>query len=187
MAVNERHPAAAADALLAAYERSQPAPGEHEAAMVADCRRFIAAHEDCLWRTCLEGHLTGSAWIVSPDRTQVLLVHHRKLNRWLQPGGHADGDSDLAAVARREAWEETGVAAPRLARPDLFDFDRHRIPARGAEPEHWHYDFRFLIEADPAAPVVVSEESHEVKWFPLADIGSLTSEASLLRLAHKTQ
>lgn len=158
-----------------------------EAAMVSDGLSFIASHPDCLNRSCMSGHLTASAWLVSPSRDRALLVHHRKLNRWLQPGGHADGQTDLAAAARREAEEETGLAGFKLLSPDLFDFDRHWIPARGAEAGHWHYDCRFLFEADPKAPLVVSEESNELRWFPLADIEAVANGGSLNRMVAKTR
>jgi len=157
-----------------------------EAAMVSDGLSFIGGHADCLHRTCVQGHLTGSAWIVSPKRDRTLLVHHRKLDRWLQPGGHADGDPDLARAALREAREETGLASPRLVSPEIFDFDRHWIPGRGAEAGHWHYDFRFLIEADPKAPLLISEESNELKWFPLQDVEAVARGGSLQRMVAKT-
>ena len=157
-----------------------------EAAMVSDGLSFIAGHRDCLYRTCLLGHLTGSAWIVNPQRDRTLLVHHRKLDRWLQPGGHADGDPDLSAVALREAREETGLTAPRLVSAELFDFDRHWIPPRGTEPGHWHYDFRFLIEAEPKAKLFLSDESNELKWFSLKEIEDVARGGSMLRMAGKT-
>jgi len=178
-------PAAAAAALLTRYgDRRLEVT---EAAMVSDGLSFIASHPDCLHRTCVSGHLTGSAWLVSPARDQALLVHHRKLNRWLQAGGHADGQTDLAAAARREAEEETGLTGFRLVSPEIFDFDRHWIPARGAEAGHWHYDFRFLFEADPKAPLLVSEESNELRWFRLADIEAVANGGSLNRMVAKTR
>lgn len=170
--------------LLREYLAGAATPAEAD--MARDCLSFIAAHPDCLWRTCLEGHLTGSAWIVNPARTRTLLVHHRKLGRWLQPGGHADGQVDLAAVALREGQEETGIAALTLVHRQLFDFDRHRIPARGAEPEHWHYDFRFLFSAGDAAAVTVSDESHAVRWFSLEEAAAVAAEESVRRLIRKT-
>src|SRR3954463_9092998 len=112
----------------------------NEAAMVADVIRFVTAHPDCLERSCVPGHLTGSAWIVSPDRSRTLLTHHLKLDKWLQLGGHADDDPDLLAVALREAREESGLTRLRVVSPAIFDFDRHLIPARKTEPEHFHYD-----------------------------------------------
>jgi 8-oxo-dGTP pyrophosphatase MutT (NUDIX family) len=185
MEITPDAPAAAAAALLTDYGARRLEVTE--AAMVSDGLSFIAGHPDCLNRSCAPGHLTGSAWIVSPRRDRALLVHHRKLGRWLQPGGHADGDPDLAATARREAEEETGLAALRLVAPDIFDFDRHWIPARGAEAGHWHYDFRFLLEADPKAKLLVSAESHELRWFPLAEIEAVANGGSLNRMVAKTK
>ncbi len=158
-----------------------------EAAMLAEFFPFVAAHPDCLWRTCLEGHLTASAWVVDPARTRVLLTHHRKLNLWIQLGGHADGEADLLAAALREVTEESGLTRVRAVSPEIFDVDRHRIPARKAEPEHWHFDVRFLIEADPEEPVVVSDESHAVAWVPLGEVTRLNAEESVARMVRKTR
>ncbi len=130
-----------------------------EQAMTQATIAFVAQHPDCFDRSLLIGHITGSAWIVSPDRQQTLLIHHRKLDRWLQPGGHADGDPDVAAVALREAQEETGLTSLRLVNPvgathpeqevAIFDVDIHPIPARADVPEHLHYDIRFLLDSEP--------------------------------------
>jgi len=157
-----------------------------EAEMTAAIIRFVEAHADCLERTCAPGHLTGSAWVVDPARRRVLLVHHRKLDKWLQPGGHADGDPDLLAVARREAQEETSLVRLRTVSPDVFDADRHWIPPRGDTPGHWHHDLRFLFEADPSEPLTVSDESHDVRWVDLAGVPALNPEESLLRMVAKT-
>ena len=128
----------------------------HEAAMTAEIIRFVEAHADCLLRSCLPGHLTGSAWIVSPDRKRTLLTHHHKLDKWLQLGGHADGETDLLAVALREAREESGLTRLRAVSAEIFDCDRHLIPARGTEPAHYHHDVRFLLEADRDEPLAMS-------------------------------
>lgn len=157
-----------------------------EAAMLAEYEPFVAAHADCLWRTCREGHLTASAWIVDPARRSTLLTHHHKLDRWLQLGGHVDGDPDLAGAACREAREESGLTRLRLVSGEIFDVDRHRIPARGDEPEHWHFDVRFLIEADPAEPLTVSRESKDLAWVALADVARLNPSESLARMVRKT-
>ncbi|MDD2764454.1 MAG: NUDIX hydrolase [Opitutaceae bacterium] len=158
----------------------------HEAAMTTEVIRFVETHPDCLLRTCVPGHLTGSAWIVDSPRRRTLLTHHRKLDKWLQPGGHADGDPDLRAVALREAREETGLTRLRAVSTEVFDVDRHWIPPRGDTPGHWHHDLRFLIEADPAEPLVTSDESHDLAWVELARVAVLNSEESLLRLVRKT-
>jgi 8-oxo-dGTP pyrophosphatase MutT (NUDIX family) len=154
--------------------------------MTAEVIRFVEAHADCLLRSCVPGHLTGSAWIVSPDRTRTLLTHHHKLDKWLQLGGHADGDADLLAVALREAREESGLTRLRAVSAEIFDFDRHLIPARKADPEHYHYDLRFMIEADPAEPLVISNESKDLAWVEIARVVALNPEESMARMVRKT-
>lgn len=132
-----------------------------------------------------EEHFTGSAWLVSADGTRVLLTHHRKLGRWLQLGGHADGDTDLARVALREAEEESGLDGLSVE-PEPFDLDRHRIPARGEEPEHWHYDVRYIVRAGANQQFVVSEESHALAWRSIREIADAAdSDVSLRRMAQK--
>jgi len=158
----------------------------HEAEMTALTLAFVSAEPDCLLRTCGPGHLTGSAWIVSPDRSRVLLTHHRKLDKWLQLGGHADGDSDLLAVALREAREESGLTSVRALSGDVFDVDRHWIPPRQADPGHFHYDLRFLLEADPQEPLTASHESKDLAWVDLGQVTALNPEESMARMVRKT-
>ena len=134
-----------------------------------------------------KGHFTGSAWIVSPDRSMVLMTHHRKLNMWLQLGGHADGLDDLISVAIREAKEESGFDNFVLVSEKIFDLDIHKIPAISEGPIHLHYDVRFLLEADPKDNrIVVSDESHDVRWIPLDKILSRNPEESMQRMVKKT-
>lgn len=147
---------------------------------------FVAAHEDCLLRSCGPGHLTGSAWILSPDRTRTLLTHHLKLDKWLQLGGHADGDGDLLAVARREAQEESGLGRLRVMSPEIFDLDRHWIPARKTDPGHYHFDLRFIIEADPAEAIAISSESKDLAWVDIQKVNALNPEESMARMVRKT-
>jgi 8-oxo-dGTP pyrophosphatase MutT (NUDIX family) len=174
-------------AVLRLLRAHQPrAADPHEAAMAAEIIRFVEAHADCLLRTCAPGHLTGSAWIVDAPRRRVLLTHHRKLDKWLQPGGHADGDPDLLAVALREAREETGLTRLRAVSPEVFDVDCHRIPLRGDTAEHWHLDLRFLVEADPAEALIISDESHDLAWVDLDRVAVLNPEESMLRMVRKT-
>lgn len=158
----------------------------HEAAMAADMIRFVEEHEDCLLRSCVPGHLTGSAWILDATRTRTLLTHHRKLDKWLQLGGHADGDPDPREVALREAREESGLTRLRLTATEVFDVDRHWIPERKGEPGHYHYDLRFMIEADPDEPLVVTSESKDLAWVAVADVTRLNPEESMARMVRKT-
>lgn len=146
---------------------------------------FLHSHPDVFHRHHPPGHFTGSAWLVSADGQRVLLTHHRKLRRWLQPGGHADGDPDLARVALREAQEESGLSGLRVA-PEIFDLDRHLIPARGHEPAHWHYDVRFVVHAGPDEEFSVSEESIALAWRPIHELAQAPGDTpSLQRMAQR--
>ncbi|HVW22719.1 MAG TPA: NUDIX hydrolase [Opitutaceae bacterium] len=177
-------PALAGPLALLREHRARPLePAEAE--MAADAAAFIEAHPDCLLRSCLQGHLTGSAWVRNAAGDRGLFVLHRKLGRWLNPGGHADGDPDVAAVALREAAEESGLRSVRLVSRRLLDFDRHWIPERREVPGHWHYDFRFLCEADEREPLAISEESTDLAWLEAAEVLRRNPEASLRRLAAK--
>ena len=145
----------------------------------------LLAQKDCFERTCFPGHITGSAWIVDRSREHVLLVHHAKLNKWLQPGGHADGDDNILRVALREAEEETGLKNIKALEDKIFDIDIHTIPARKEIPEHLHYDVRFILTGDISEKIVVSEESHEVTWIRLKDLQEFNQEQSVLRMRDK--
>lgn len=180
-------------ALLAAYREAHP----DEAETAERVETLVRAHSDCFERSCLPGHITGSAWIVSPERDRFLLTHHRKLGRWLQLGGHADGDHDVHAVALREAREESGMQhfgfhglpAPAegsgTAAVLPLDIDVHRIPARPGEPEHEHHDIRFLLVADAGQEIQISDESLDLRWFARGEAASVCEEESLGRLARK--
>lgn len=148
---------------------------------------FVRAHRDCFERTLVEGHVTGSAWVISDDGAAVVLLHHGKLGRWLQPGGHADGDPDVVRVAMREAREETSLQSLRLGGQAIFDVDVHAIPARGAEPAHLHYDVRFCFFADRTEDPSPSDESHDARWLTLDDARRLAPEESILRMIRKTR
>jgi len=147
---------------------------------------FLHSGTTVFERSHVIGHFTGSAWVVSADGKRVLLTHHRKLDRWLQPGGHADGDDDLARVALREAQEETGLAGVRLQDGEIFDLDRHLIPARKSDPDHWHYDVRYVVRAGADERFAVSEESHDLVWRDVAELAlAVDTEASVRRMAEK--
>lgn len=147
---------------------------------------LLAQEPDCFFRHSAHGHITGSALVMNPEGTQVLLLHHRKLNRWLQPGGHADGDEDVARVAEKEAREETGLVSIRLVSPEFLDLDIHTIPARNQEPEHLHYDIRFLFTANPKEPLQQNRESKGLAWLKLNEVPSLTNyNSSIIRMIEK--
>ena len=165
-------------------------PEERE--RVEQITRFVRAHPDGFLRTCQPGHVTGSAWVVTPDGGRCLLLWHERLGRWLQPGGHCDGETEVERTALREAHEETGLEGLHLAGADgggplvPLDVDVHRIPARGDEPEHLHHDVRFLVVADPPRDPPPSLR-HAVRWVAAAEITRLTREESVLRMARKAR
>lgn len=180
-----RHPL---NALLQRYERRWP----DERAIAARFRAFVDAHPDCLLRSCEPGHITASAWIVSPDGCHALLTHHRKLGRWLQLGGHVDGEAEVERAALREAQEESGMRDFELAQLLAgqlvpLDLDVHPIPARGTEPRHDHWDVRFLLRAAPGQHLGMSEESTDLRWFTPAEVRRATAEDSVLRLLAKAE
>lgn len=149
-------------------------------------RQFVESEPRCFLRSLSVGHVTASAWIVDPESGSVLLTHHRKLGRWLQIGGHADGKSDTLAVAQREVAEEAGLLAMDLKLPEIFDLDIHEIPGRPDEPAHLHYDVRYLFTASASAKVRAQEsESLAVRWIAPREVEQLSPDASLLRMLHK--
>jgi len=168
-------------AALADYQQRWP----EEAGVAA---QFLALLDDAgnpFVRERLQGHFTASAWLVSADGQRVLLTHHRKLGRWLQLGGHADGERDLSAVALREAEEESGLQGLSIISA-IFDLDRHWIPEHMQTPGHWHYDVRYLVYAGADEAFVVSPESLALAW---RDIAALAQDPqtgmSLRRMAGK--
>lgn len=166
---------------LDAYQPEDPA----QAALKTRFMAFVAEYPDCCERSLAHGHLTGSAWLVSADGQRALLMHHRKLERWLQPGGHADGDFDLAGVALREAEEESGLSG-LVPEGGVFDLDRHEIPARGAEPAHWHYDLRFVVRASAGEDFRQNAESLALAWFDITELATRPDlDDSLRRMARR--
>ena len=178
-------------AALDEYRTRWPA----EAVTVARFLMLVERWPDPLARTALHpGHITASAWVVTPDGDAVLLTHHKKLDKWLQIGGHADGDPNLPAVAVREAHEESGAEGLRPALPRrgvidpawrVFDLDVHRIPSFRTTPPHEHYDVCFAYYAPEQFVPVVSDESHDVRWVRIAALDKYTRERSITRMAVK--
>ncbi|MHC9085803.1 NUDIX hydrolase [Luteimonas sp. RIT-PG2_3] len=171
-------------ALAEAFARYQRDFAE-EADVVAMFIDLLDDAEDPFVRERLAGHFTASALVVGGQGTRTLLTHHRKLGLWLQPGGHADGDRDLARVALREAEEETGLQGLQVL-PTIFDLDRHWIPEHKGIPGHWHYDVRYVVLAGPDERFVVSEESLSLAWRDLAALADdAAADGSLRRMARK--
>lgn len=174
--------------------RRGTAADANEAAMTAQTIAFVEAHPDCFERSLLEGHVTGSAWIVSPatdgdvpNEPRVLLIHHRKLDRWFQPGGHADGNPDVAAVALQEAEEETGLTDLQLVSSQIFDVDVHRIPQRGQVPAHWHYDIRFQFISNDQILLGENREVKNIQWVTLDEAEQLADSESISRMVRKSR
>lgn len=132
------------------------------------------------------GHVTGSAWIVNAEYSCIVLLYHAKLKKWVQPGGHCDGQSDVLQVAQREAEEETGLVATPLS-TQVFDVDIHQIPEYWNTPAHFHFDVRYLFQADENQIPVCNEESKAVRWVSLEEAKVLSGEQSVQRMIEKTR
>jgi 8-oxo-dGTP pyrophosphatase MutT (NUDIX family) len=161
-------------------------PYEEESAFIVD---FSELTHDPLGykREQLDGHFTASAWIVNKSRTHTLLTLHRKLGRWLQLGGHADGNENLIEVAMKEAEEESGLTSLELVDSTIFDLDKHIIPERPHVKEHFHFDVRYLFEADINEPLVISDESVSLAWITFDSVVDMIGyNPSILRMLEKT-
>jgi len=160
-----------------------------ETSFVRRAMSYVEMHEDVFYRELSPAHVTGSAWVVNPGRDKVLMMHHKKLDRWFQPGGHADGDADILRVALKETVEETGLdeSHVRLLSEDVFDVDIHAIPTMQGDPAHEHIDIRFLVEVDDDIPVPGNDESHEVMWVSLYEVSSFNNNRSTHRMLEKTR
>lgn len=159
-----------------------PGSASHELAR-AEMLAFIDAHPDALHRSCVAGHLTGSALVVDPSTRHVLLLFHAKVQRWLQPGGHADGDGNLAHVALRETQEETGIEALSVVTPAI-DLDIHVFrSAAGHEPDHLHLDVRHLVLAPAGAVATSNHESEGLAWVAFDDLVRFDVDPGTLRMA----
>jgi 8-oxo-dGTP pyrophosphatase MutT (NUDIX family) len=169
------------EALVGRYLAEIAAPDEHLSLL----RWQIGQGHRLEARTTLPGHVTTSAFIVSPDERQILLIDHVAIGRWLQPGGHYEPAESFAASAAREAVEETAIDGLRLhpwhRGGDLpFAIDSHDVPGKPARHEvaHVHHDLQYLFIADPAAALKPqAEEVHAARWYPVAALVDIAPRA----------
>ncbi len=168
--------------LISSLERAD-LDGEHQERLRAEMLTFAREHADALLRACDAGHFTGSALVVDDERERILLLLHAKAGLWLQPGGHADGQADLAMVALREATEESGMAGLRVVRPAI-DLDIHVFRPRQGEP-HTHLDVRYLVLAPPGAEPAGNHESEDIRWVRLDELADFEVDDGLVRLARR--
>jgi 8-oxo-dGTP pyrophosphatase MutT (NUDIX family) len=160
-----------------------------ERAYVQRAIRYIQHNPGVFDRKHAPVHITASVWVVNPDRDKVLMVHHGKLHHWFQPGGHADGETDVLKVALKEVAEETGIESRHifLLSQEVFDVDIHDVPTMGDVSSHGHIDIRFLVEIDDNLPLPGSHESHEVRWIDLYRVTSFNNFRSTYRMVEKTR
>lgn len=146
---------------------------------------FINTCENCFDRSCMPGHFTGSSLLLNKAGTQCLLMHHTKLNKWLQLGGHCDGDSNILNVAIKEAQEESGINNISPISEEIFDIDMHMIPQVKQDAPHYHFDVRFLLQVTSDEVIVQNSESLELRWFDLNLENLPTKERSVTRMIDK--
>lgn len=166
--------------LIQKIEAFQPF-NEQEALDKETLLKLLAEDTDISRRDNLIAHLTASAWVVNPERTKVLMAYHNLYNSWAWLGGHADGDFDLAAVAEKEAREETGIQDVKLVSNDILSLEILTVDGHEKKgkyvPCHLHLNCTYLLEADPNASVRVKEdENSQVGWIDFDDIGGKSTE-----------
>lgn len=170
--------------LLHRYVPLYPEEEEDKAHII----RFLENEPEAFERTLAKGHITASAWLLSRDGKQALLMLHRKLDKWLQLGGHCDGDSDVLSVAIKEAQEESGIREIVALSHDIFDIGVHLIPDNNkGEKEHYHYDIRFLLQVVSDEQVIQNAESKELRWIDMNIKDLPTQERSIIRMVQKWQ
>lgn len=146
---------------------------------------FLNQYPDAFERSLEVGHITASAWLVNKDNSKALLMHHKKLDMWVQLGGHCDGNVDALAVAIKEAQEESGIMGIESVHHGIFDIDVHLIPENKKEKAHYHYDIRFLLRVISDEDYVQNEESHALAWIDKNKKSVPTKERSVTRMFDK--
>ena len=158
---------------------------DEEVIFKQDMLSFISQNTNCFERSLAIGHITASAWVLNSDGSQALLLHHAKLNKWFQLGGHCDGDSDVIAVAIKEAQEESGITNIVPVSTDIFDIDIHLIPENSREKALYHYDVRFLLQVKGDEEIVQNRESKELRWIGKNIKELPTDNPSVVRMFNK--
>jgi 8-oxo-dGTP pyrophosphatase MutT (NUDIX family) len=167
--------------LLHNYQPTCPREQVYQEQVIA----FVSHHPECFQRSLDIGHITASSWLINKAGTHALLTHHAKLDKWMQLGGHCDGESDVMAVAVKEAQEESGIQAVEPVMPGIFDIDIHLIPANSRERAHYHYDVRFLLRVASDEQIVQSIESKALAWISKDKNLLPTHERSVTRMFDK--
>lgn len=164
--------------LLARYNPTDP----EEIIAKEKMLEFMATCDDCFLRSCRVGHFTASAFLLNKEKTHACLMHHAKLDKWMQVGGHCDGDYNVLNVAIKEAQEESGILNIRAIQTEIFDIDMHLIPPNSKEEAHYHFDIRFLLHAYDDDTLVKNHESKDLGWF---DKNHTAAPLSVLRMFKK--
>ena len=146
---------------------------------------FMNQNIDCFERSLTIGHITASSWLINKDGSKTLLLHHAKLNKWFQLGGHCDGESDVLAVAIKEAQEESGITSIVPVDTNIFDIDIHLIPENSREKAHYHYDIRFLLQVTSDEEIIQNKESKELRWIGKGINELPTQNPSVIRMFNK--
>jgi len=167
--------------------RTYQAFDTEENAMVEKTIKYLEGTDDYLGKVNPDGHITGSAWIVNKSKDKTLLTHHLKLNIWVQLGGHTELDESVFDSAYREGIEESGLEELNKIDVSIFDVDVHKIPERKGVKAHYHYDIRYIFEADDEIPLIISDESHDLAWVPFNEIKKYTTERSVIRMVEKME
>lgn len=158
-----------------------------EQLMVDQTIKFLKENDSYLGKENLKGHITASTWIINSDANKCFLTHHKKLNLWLQLGGHTELNERTYESAYREGIEESGFSNLKKLSDRIYDVDVHLIPKNNNIPAHYHYDIRYLFMADPNDQGLVSHESHDIKWVDIDDIELYSKDASIGRMVDKME
>ncbi len=146
---------------------------------------FLKTHKNCFDRSCIEGHFTSSCWLIDNTNNRALLMHHTKLNKWFQLGGHCDGNKNILEVSIQEAREESGIKNIEPVNKQIFDVDIHLIPQINQIKSHFHYDVRFLLQVKSNEVPLKNHESKELRWVYKNDNKLPTQNKSVLRMYNK--